>query len=375
MSSKRPVSPGAEEILGMYFPVLDHGFVALVDYMGTDECIERAARVSYGYGTRKASLTRGLLRYLRRHLHTTPSEMLELKFHCCMPMFIARQWIRHRAACLAGDARLAFDLPGAQKRGGRQYHSVSIADFHRMWHHGTEHPFAKKKPAYLERLELDREYTIPELARLVDRREETLRNYVRDGALDARRTTATHPHAPTIFVLGSAWKAFATREHVAKVDMRPRLRDMRLRSCNEENGEIIHTNVVNVWESGVKPVFRVTLENGRSLKMSKDHRCLTEDGWFTLEQAAGLHLSQRGGVSWRADAPAFAVNGVPAYQDSAWLSERRAEGLDIQTMAELARAHGLEASVPGRPARRRVQGQGPQRSHERLGTDGGPDHA
>ena len=82
----------------MYFPVLDHGFVSLVDYMGTDECIERAARVSYGYGTRKASQTRGLLRYLRRHLHTTPSEMLELKFHCCMPMFIARQWIRHRAA-------------------------------------------------------------------------------------------------------------------------------------------------------------------------------------------------------------------------------------------------------------------------------------
>ncbi len=97
-ASKRPVSPGAEEILGAYFPVLDHGFVALVDYMGTDECIERAARVSYGYGTRKASLTRGLLRYLRRHLHTTPSEMVELKFHCCMPMFVARQWIRHRTA-------------------------------------------------------------------------------------------------------------------------------------------------------------------------------------------------------------------------------------------------------------------------------------
>src|SRR6188768_1152652 len=96
--TRRPTSPLAEEILGLYFPVLDHGFVSLVDYMGTDECIERAARVSYGYGTRKESLTRGLIRYLRRHLHTTPSEMLELKFHCCMPMFIARQWIRHRAA-------------------------------------------------------------------------------------------------------------------------------------------------------------------------------------------------------------------------------------------------------------------------------------
>ncbi len=98
MSTRRPISPGAEEILGRYFPVLDHGFVALVDYMGTDGCIERAARVSYGYGTRKTSLTRGLIRYLRRHLHTTPSEMVEFKFHCCMPMFIARQWIRHRTA-------------------------------------------------------------------------------------------------------------------------------------------------------------------------------------------------------------------------------------------------------------------------------------
>jgi thymidylate synthase (FAD) len=96
--TKRPTSPAAEEILGLYFPVLDHGFVALVDYMGTDEDIERAARVSYGYGTRKQSATRGLLRYLRRHKHTTPSEMVELKFHCCMPMFIARQWVRHRTA-------------------------------------------------------------------------------------------------------------------------------------------------------------------------------------------------------------------------------------------------------------------------------------
>ena len=97
-NTKRTISPGAEEILGLYFPVLDHGFVALVDYMGTDEDIERAARVSYGFGTRKRSLTRGLLRYLRRHRHTTPSEMVELKFHCCMPIFVARQWIRHRTA-------------------------------------------------------------------------------------------------------------------------------------------------------------------------------------------------------------------------------------------------------------------------------------
>jgi thymidylate synthase (FAD) len=98
METRRPTIPAAEEILGGYFPVLDHGFVSLVDYMGSDEDVERAARVSYGAGTRQVSQTRGLIRYLRRHRHTTPSEMVELKLHCAMPMFVARQWIRHRTA-------------------------------------------------------------------------------------------------------------------------------------------------------------------------------------------------------------------------------------------------------------------------------------
>ena len=98
MDTRRPTVPAAEEILGGYYPVLDHGFVSLVDYMGSDEDIERAARVSYGYGTRSTSQTRGLIRYLRRHHHTTPSEMVEFKFHCVMPIFVARQWVRHRTA-------------------------------------------------------------------------------------------------------------------------------------------------------------------------------------------------------------------------------------------------------------------------------------
>lgn len=334
--TRRPTSPGAEEILGLYFPVLDHGFVSLVDYMGTDECIERAARVSYGYGTRKAQLTRGLLRYLRRHLHTTPTEMVELKFHCCMPMFVARQWIRHRTACLAGDALLYFDLPGAEKRGRRQRYNVSIANFHRMWTKGTEHPIAKKKPLYTSRIDPDREYTIPELARRVGRREETLREYVRSGALESRRVVPTSPRAPSILVPGRAWHAFALRQPTARVDMRGRLSSMRLRSCDEQTGEITHTKVADVWESGVKPVFQVTLENGYSLKMSKDHRCLTERGWLTLAEATGLRRSDRGGVTWRSDAPAFSVNGAPAYRDREWLSARRAEGLSIDEIAARA---------------------------------------
>ena len=98
METKRATVPAAEEILGLYYPVLDHGFVSLVDYMGSDDAVEQAARVSYGAGTRQVSQTRGLVRYLRRHRHTTPSEMVEFKFHCAMPMFVARQWIRHRTA-------------------------------------------------------------------------------------------------------------------------------------------------------------------------------------------------------------------------------------------------------------------------------------
>ena len=90
--------PEAEEILGKEFPVLNHGFVRLVDYMGGDDSIVQAARVSYGRGTKKVSEDSGLIRYLMRHRHTTPFEMVELKFHAKMPIFVARQWIRHRTA-------------------------------------------------------------------------------------------------------------------------------------------------------------------------------------------------------------------------------------------------------------------------------------
>lgn len=96
----RPISEGADTLIDKYFPVLDHGFIALVDYMGNDESIEHAARVSYGKGTRQTNKTRGLLRYLKRHSHTTPFEMVELKFHVAMPIFVARQWIRHRTAAV-----------------------------------------------------------------------------------------------------------------------------------------------------------------------------------------------------------------------------------------------------------------------------------
>lgn len=95
---QRPTVPALDEILGVPFKVLDDGFVRVVDYMGSDESIVQAARVSYGKGTKKVQEDRGLIRYLMRHQHTTPFEMCELKLHVRVPMDCWRQWIRHRTA-------------------------------------------------------------------------------------------------------------------------------------------------------------------------------------------------------------------------------------------------------------------------------------
>ena len=96
---ERPRAPAPlDEILGKPFKVLDDGFIRVVDYMGSDESIVQAARVSYGKGTKKIHEDRGLIRYLMRHHHTTPFEMCEIKFHVRVPMDCWRQWIRHRTA-------------------------------------------------------------------------------------------------------------------------------------------------------------------------------------------------------------------------------------------------------------------------------------
>jgi len=96
--TRRATVPALEEMLYTALPVLDHGFVRVIDYMGDDGAVVQAARVSYGRGTRKVSEDAGLIRYLMRHRHSTPFEMCEIKYHVKLPIFVARQWIRHRTA-------------------------------------------------------------------------------------------------------------------------------------------------------------------------------------------------------------------------------------------------------------------------------------
>jgi thymidylate synthase (FAD) len=97
-TTRRATIQGIENILYNPIPILDHGFVRVIDYMGDDSAIVQAARVSYGKGTKQTNQDRGLIHYLMRHKHTTPFEMCDIKFHIKLPIFVARQWIRHRTA-------------------------------------------------------------------------------------------------------------------------------------------------------------------------------------------------------------------------------------------------------------------------------------
>ena len=98
--TKRVIAVELEKILYEAIPALDHGFVRVIDYMGDDTSIVQAARVSYGKGTKQVSTDSGLIKYLMRHWHSTPFEMCEIKYHIKLPIFIARQWIRHRTCLL-----------------------------------------------------------------------------------------------------------------------------------------------------------------------------------------------------------------------------------------------------------------------------------
>ena len=125
----RTTAPELDAVLGTPFPVLDQGFIRVVDYMGTDSSIVQAARVSYGAGTKRVREDRGLIRYLMRHAHTTPFEMCEIKLHVKVPMDTWRQWIRHRTASVNEySTRYSVALDEAQRTIGDEWRQQSTSN-------------------------------------------------------------------------------------------------------------------------------------------------------------------------------------------------------------------------------------------------------
>jgi len=283
--------PEADREIGVRHPVLTHGFVTLVDYMGNDAAIVQAARVSYGRGTKSVRDDRGLIRYLMRHRHTTPFEMVDLKFLVRLPIFVARQWIRHRTACVAEGTRVHFDLPGGLRRRGNQLYSLSVEE---IW--DRFQPTRNRNP-----------------------------RFQRDPYL--RRT---------------------------------RVQKMLVRQLDERGWLLDHSHIVGVSKNGLKPVFRMTLDDGKFIECTADHRFLFQDGWKTLAEATGLRESA-GRAVWAAGAYQLYTNGaeleVPApYHSKLWLEDvflrqhrspaEIAElcGVRPRTIRMWVRRHGLRPS-------------------------------
>jgi thymidylate synthase ThyX len=218
--------------------VLDKGFVRLIDFMGGDETVVLAARVSTGKGLKGEEQDRKLIHYLMKHRHETPFEHSVFQFHISCPLFVARQWFRHRIACITGDTELWFDAPALWERARRhRVYKMTVAEFYRKWHEGAR--------------------AIP------------------------------HWRDPRIQLY---------------LPLRERLQQMHLRCLNEHTHEIETTHVVDVVQSGEKDVFRVTLADGKTIKASRDHRFYTTEGWQSLEQMVGLEMTSSGRVTMSKDA-------------------------------------------------------------------------
>lgn len=316
--------------------MLDKGFVSLIDFLGGDLAVVQAARVSFGQETKGDERDRKLINYLMHHEHGTPFEMSVFKFHIKAPIFVARQWMRHRVGCLSGETLLHFDLPLGKWRGKSKLHKTSLGKLYELWHEGSAHRVSKHKPLFLERVKADESYTVTELARLVERRAETLHGLIRRGELCAARDEDAKGNRPQLRVKGRDWHVYAQKTFTARVPCAARVRRMNLRMCNEETGVIEHTRIADIWQSGTKPVYRVTLENGYQIKMTEDHRCLTEKGWMTLRQATDLRRTASGAVVWDSESPAFAANGESAHRNYEWLAARRREQRSIGEIAAQA---------------------------------------
>ena len=281
--------------------LLDHGFVRLDASMADDLSVANAARVSFA--RRKEELDdadRGLIRFLMRDRHGTPFEHNSFRFHIRCPIFVAREWMRHRIGCLTGDALVTF----VDSNGHAQ----------------------------------------PRLAKTMDELWSAWSQGERDGhAVDAGTATRIQE----LVGMGVSQRAIALsvgagRRAVRSTiegkggrrSSRSRIRGMNLRVLDESTNEFGVGHIEEMVDKGVQPVYRVTLADGKALTLTENHRVLTDHGWDTLGNAVGLVGD--GEAARQTRRARIVTNGMPAYRDRSWLSARRAEGKSVQEIADAA---------------------------------------
>lgn len=319
--------------------LLGKGYIEIVDWMCNDSDLATTARVSYQDKDFKRSNDANLLSRLIRNEHTSPIEQGEIRFQVKAPIFVILQWLRHRTSqfsCISGDSKLWFDEPHALLKGKRKRRSISLKELFIKWNNKSiSESKAIRKDSYIEYIDPEKEYSVYELSKIVHRKDVDLRTLIREGRLIAIENKSVKYNKYK--VLGKEWINYCNSKKILSIDNQQRYRDMKLRHCNEDTGEIIPTNIKSIWESGIKPVYEVILENGYKIKTTKDHQYLSESGWGTLESISNMQLKENEIINWDINASRISVNGVFAYTDKEYLEKQKSLG---KSMVEIAKESG-----------------------------------
>lgn len=283
--------------------VLDRGFVRLIDHLGSDLSVVNAARVSFG--KRKDALDEGdekLVRYLARHEHTSPFRHTAMTMHVKAPIFVFRQWMKHRIGCLTADTVVTFVNTNGQ---ATPRLAKTMGELWHLWHEGQGNGTAPSRAVETE-----------------------VRNYLEEGRSDREIAILAGIDRATVRKI---------REHrfSHQRSARSRIRKMRLRVLNEAENSFEAGHIEDILDKGIQPVYRLELEGGRQITLTRNHLVLTPEGWRTMGDAVGLDHAD--GDQPRMTRPAaLMANGDEAYRNRDWMAELRQRGASVGELAQAA---------------------------------------
>lgn len=266
--------------------VLDKGAVELIDHMGNDESICRSARVSYGQGTKTTSDDETLIRYMLRNRHTSPFESVIFTFYVKAPIFVIRQWHRHRTFCLGPDTTIDFVRPCDDKRYPLSIKYVAdVFSKRRMQSNARKY---KIDTAGIKQIDPSKEYNTTEIATMLKTRAAYVQQWCTRYKLKSSKVKTSYGFR--YIITGENlinWLAESRQSAVHN-----KILNMRLRCLNENTKEISHTKIVDAWENPPTQLYTLTTKCGNTIEASADHLFYTSAGWLKLRDFYDVEASR-----------------------------------------------------------------------------------